>query len=266
MVGLDNLGIAFIELAGDNRVVAVKLFFFTNFGLIEVQHGFCLNDFPVLIEMKSLDIAGRAVGQGPVQTGRRLQILLRFGKGAAAFVAGLVRIVLAEKDHLFLVNPDLFLFAQGIGKGDFFRVDAGFAFAVLSVNPVTVLFQNILLEFLVCAADGLAVNIAVPLRQLAGDIIAAVESLVGYHDQPAKPIIFFEPIQKRVERQFFRLVSRKQVVGQGQALTVNQQTHLDNGVGAMFFAGTSAPQFVFLIDFKIVVGDVIVGIFLISAI
>ena len=56
------------------------------------------------------------------------------------------------------------------------------------------------------------------------------------------------------------------MVGQRQALAVNQQSHLDNGVGAMFFAGTSAPQFVFLIDFKIVISDVVESIFLISTI
>src|SRR5664279_5676954 len=34
----------------------------------------------------------------------------------------------------------------------------------------------------------------------------------------------------------------------------------------MFFAGTSAPKIVFLIDFKIVISDVVESIFLISAI
>ena len=40
MVGLDNLGIAFAEFTGDDGIVTVILFFFTNFGLIEAESRF----------------------------------------------------------------------------------------------------------------------------------------------------------------------------------------------------------------------------------
>ena len=70
MVGLDNLAITFIEFAGGDRIVAVKLLFFANFGLVKIQYGLCLNDFPVFVILQALDIAGRAVGKRPVQAGR----------------------------------------------------------------------------------------------------------------------------------------------------------------------------------------------------
>lgn len=123
MVSLDNLGITFVEFTGYDGIVAVKLLFFANFVLVEVEHGFRFDDFPVFIVLQALNVTGGAVGQSPVQAGRRLEILLRFCKGSTAFLAGFVRIVLTVEHDLLLIHPDLFFVIEIAESLDVFLSD-----------------------------------------------------------------------------------------------------------------------------------------------
>ena len=56
------------------------------------------------------------------------------------------------------------------------------------------------------------------------------------------------------------------MVGQRQSPAIQQKPHLDNGIRPMLLTGTSAPQLIFLVDLKIVIGHVIVGEVVVSAI
>jgi len=77
------------------------------------------------------------------------------------------------------------LFTLRIGKADLFGVNPGFDLAVLAVFLVARRVQNELLEFLVRTADRLAVDIAITLCQLTGDIVTAIEPFIRHHHQPA---------------------------------------------------------------------------------
>jgi len=56
------------------------------------------------------------------------------------------------------------------------------------------------------------------------------------------------------------------MVGQRQSPAIQQKPHLDNGIGPMLFARTSAPQLIFLVNLKIIIGHVIVGVIVVPAI